>query len=188
MCILNEIKMWSDVWGPILVAIVTLVGVYVAYRALRSQIQSSKETLNALEKQIEFSNKSLSINLTLEFEKKFNDDKFEELRKKANESIRNKTFSDVDGVLDFFETLALLVKNNAVDEEIVWHTFFWWIRGYWVTTKDYILKEQEKDPSVWEDLNYLFKKITAIEKNKNPNFSEELSEEELDDFINEFKE
>jgi hypothetical protein len=188
MCILNEIKIWSDVWGPVLAAVVTLVGVMVAYLALRRQILSSKETLDALKMQIELSNKSLNINLTLELEKRFNDDKFRELRKKAHESIRNKKFDAVDEVLDFFETVALLVKRNAVDEEIVWHTFFWWIRGYWVTTENYILEKQEKEPSVWEDLRNLYNKLVAIEKDKNPTFSEKLTEDELDEFLNEFEE
>lgn len=180
-------KEWAPLWGPILTAVVAGFGVFIAYRALRRQIEHSNASLDALKEQIEFSRNSLNINLTLQLDKQFNDPQFMVLRKKAIQSIKDKKYGDVDEILDFFETVSLLVKRKALDVEIVWHTFFWWFHRYYKATQGYILKMQVTEPTIWEDLKYLYDQLLTMEKSRNPNFSEELSEADLEEFI-EFEE
>lgn len=60
-------------------------------------------------------------------------------------------FLEAEPILDFFETMALLQRRKALDEEMVWHTFSYWIDRYYEATKDYIQIRQKDDPFVWED-------------------------------------
>jgi hypothetical protein len=59
---------------------------------------------------------------------------------------------EAEPILDFFETMALLLRRGALDKEIVWHTFFYWIDHYYEATKDAIELRQTADPLVWNDL------------------------------------
>ncbi len=54
--------------------------------------------------------------------------------------------------LDFFETMALLLRRGALDREIVCHTFFYWIDHYYQAAKPAIDQRQLADPLVWKDL------------------------------------
>jgi hypothetical protein len=58
---------------------------------------------------------------------------------------------EAEPILDFFETMALLQRRNALDKEMVWHTFFYWIDHYYEATKDLIKIRQKVDPLVWND-------------------------------------
>ncbi len=59
---------------------------------------------------------------------------------------------EAEPILDFFETMALLLRRKALDEEIVWHTFFYWIDHYYDAAKEAIALRQQRDPLVWKDL------------------------------------
>ncbi len=59
---------------------------------------------------------------------------------------------EAERLLDFFETMALLLKRGALDPEMVWHTFFYWINHYYQALEPYILERQKKDPLLWQDL------------------------------------
>ncbi|MGH9595805.1 MAG: DUF4760 domain-containing protein [Edaphobacter sp.] len=59
---------------------------------------------------------------------------------------------EAEPILDFFETMALLQRRKALDKEMVWHTFFYWIDHYYEATKDSIANRQSADPLVWKDL------------------------------------
>ena len=58
---------------------------------------------------------------------------------------------EAEPILDFFETMALLQRRRALDKEMVWHTFFYWIDHYYEATKDTIKARQQLDPLVWKD-------------------------------------
>jgi hypothetical protein len=71
--------------------------------------------------------------------------------KAASDLLTGKSL-EAEPILDFFETMALLERRGALDKEIVWHTFFYWIDHYYEATKDLIAKRQKNDPLVWKDL------------------------------------
>ncbi len=84
----------------------------------------------------------------------------------ASELINNKPGTNLDDVLDFLDTIGLLVRRGALDEEMVWHTFFYWIFGYWHAAKAHIEREREKNPLVWNYLPDLYNRVLAFEKKK----------------------
>ncbi len=60
--------------------------------------------------------------------------------------------SEAEPILDFFETMALLLRRGALDKEIVWHTFFYWIDHYYAAACEHIEQRQVAEPLVWKDL------------------------------------
>ncbi len=58
---------------------------------------------------------------------------------------------EAEPILDFFETMALLQRRKALDKELVWRTFFYWIDHYYEATKASIAVRQQSDPLVWKD-------------------------------------
>jgi hypothetical protein len=86
--------------------------------------------------------------------------------KKANVQEEN-----ADEVLDFFETMGLMVKRGALDTEIVWHTFLYWIDGYWNAAREYRARKQQGHPTAWQDFSQLRAQVLAIEKRKNPGYA-----------------
>src|SRR5262249_41857473 len=77
---------------------------------------------------------------------------------------------DADEVLDFFATMGLMAKRGALDTEMVWHTFFYWIDGYWNAAREYMARTQQEHPTAWQDFTQLRAQVLALEKRKNPGY------------------
>jgi hypothetical protein len=65
---------------------------------------------------------------------------------------------EAEPILDFFETMALLLRRGALDPEMVFHTFFYWLNHYYQALKPAILERQKTEPLVWQDLTALVAK------------------------------
>ncbi len=72
--------------------------------------------------------------------------------------------SDSDDVLDFFEVLGILVKRKALDPYFVWHFFFYWLNAYASAAAEYITTIRHDDPTIWQDLSYLRRRLRTIER------------------------
>jgi hypothetical protein len=72
-------------------------------------------------------------------------------------------FSEAEDILDFFETIALLVRKGALDCYMVWHTFDYWISRYYEATKKHILLRQQTEPQVWQDFCDLVQRMRRQE-------------------------
>lgn len=81
---------------------------------------------------------------------KFDDEKMLTLRHKAALSIRDfrqgkgNVSKDVENVLDFFETIGMLSKRGVIDNEIVWHSFHHWLRGYYWSRKILLINAERR--------------------------------------------
>jgi len=63
--------------------------------------------------------------------------------------------------------MALLMRRGALDKEMVWHTFFYWIDHYYEATKDWIVQRQtDDDPLVWKDLVSLVATLRKFQSEK----------------------
>jgi hypothetical protein len=73
---------------------------------------------------------------------------------------------DTEDVLDFFETVALLVRKKAIDKKFAWHSFFYWLNGYRSLCKDYIDSAQGApgESPRWKDILWLHKKLLKVER------------------------
>ena len=75
-------------------------------------------------------------------------------------------FVEMEDILDFFETIAMLTRKRALNLYMVWHTFDYWIERYYGVAKSYIHERQKRDPGVWEDLSWLVPKLEKLNAKK----------------------
>lgn len=130
---------------------------------------------------------ALGIDLLLRLDQYFNSERMIKLRRTAAQSVLDGTYKNVDEVLDFLETIGLLIYHGALDKEMVWHIFSPWVIGYCQGAEEYINTERQEDDTVWSNCLDLYKRILAIEK-KALHRSEnkvKLSKENLEKFLHE---
>src|SRR5919108_1005734 len=111
---------------------------------------------------------ALGVDVLLKHEDRFNNgaDMLRARPLAAEALLRHEYNEGVDDVLDFFETIAILTRKRALNKELVWHTFFNWIDGYYQAAERYIKTEQREERATWEDLRWLCKKLCKFEKRK----------------------
>jgi len=85
---------------------------------------------------------------------------------------------EAEPILDFFETMALLLRRGALDEEMVRHTFFYWIDHYYQALEPYIAERQRTEPLGWQNLTDMQKRLqknkaSALKLKALPKFSDE---------------
>jgi hypothetical protein len=131
-----------------------------------------------------------SVQLVLEFEKRFNSLSFEFKRQQAATSILAKA-TDMGGaepIFDLFETIGYLVRKGAIAEDIAWNVFYYWVHGYWTVGKMHIQQRRgyEKDVDLWSNFEYLHKRLLAIQRRTaNRSEPETMIETDKDIFLNE---
>jgi hypothetical protein len=161
--------------APWIAIVVSIIAIIVSIIALLAQLKRSRF--------------SQSVDLILKLEERFSDSKaMKEKRQLAGEALRSNPSSpssDIEDVLDFFETLGLLVRRKALDEEMVWNTFYHWLHRYWLLCEPYITEKRRTKLTLWGDYVNLEKRIVAIEWEKTKSRDDiDLSKQELDEFIN----
>ena len=164
----------------LLLNIAPALGVLVAAIALYYQILRSRFSMN--------------LDLVLKLDERFNAADFKNIRSKASSLLLTKRTKNnlkrAEDVFDFFETLGYMVKHKALDKNIVWHTFYYWVHGYWSIGKDYILssRQEESDKSIWEDFEWLHNELLKIERVKGKKSECELiCQEKIIEFLKDEK-
>ena len=122
-------------WLPV---IVSSLGIIIALSAFIWQVRRARF--------------NQSIDLLFRLENDFFGPAKKLQRVKASRGLLSGHALEAEPLLDFFETMALLLRRGALDKEIVWHTFFYWIDSYFEATKVFIADRQKVDPLVWKDL------------------------------------
>ena len=84
-------------------------------------------------------------------------------RVKASRDLLRGEVLEAEPILDFFETVALLLRRGALDREIVKHTFFYWIDHYYQATQTFITARQQVNPLIWKDLTHLVTKLREMQ-------------------------
>jgi hypothetical protein len=145
----------------------------------------NKRQLNINNEQLKLNNLALSVDLVIRLEKRFDDDLITQRRAAAHalENLTEENESDIEPILDFFETLGLLTRRKALDEEFVWSYFFYWFYGYWRVSKDIVKKQRKKWKTRYQDLVWLEYVLMNLERQKRG----ELDESEWEYFIEEEK-
>jgi len=78
-------------------------------------------------------------------------------------------FPDAERLLDFFETIGLLVRRDYLDANDVWNMFGIWMFGVYATFRDDIEQMQKDDATYYEDFCNLLTRLTAIERDRGQN-------------------
>ena len=77
-------------------------------------------------------------------------------------------------MFDFFDTVGLFVRLGALGEDIAYSMFFHWINLYWRAGKRYIGGKQKEVSQVWKDFEWLFERVSEVERKRHPD-SEDLT-------------
>jgi hypothetical protein len=133
-------------------AVAALAGVAAAVAAIAALVAESRRSRFAQ-----------AVELLLRFEDRFASPDFLTTRRRAAEGLATGKPSEVDDVLDFFETIGMLVQKKALDKEMVWSSFAYWLLRYTAAARKYISESRSADPAVWRNLVYLRNIVDAIE-------------------------
>ena len=106
---------------------------------------------------------SQSVDLLFRLENDFFGSGKRSQRARAARDLENGKPLEAEPILDFFETMALLLRKKALDPEMVWHTFFYWIDNYYEVLLPYIAERQTREPLVWQNFLALVKTVRAIQ-------------------------
>ena len=71
---------------------------------------------------------------------------------------------NVQGVLDFFETIGLLVRRKTLDAEMVFNMFSYWLHGYWLYARTGIEQQRTRFPARYSDLVWLCSRLENFER------------------------
>ena len=127
-----------------------------------------------------------SIDLLFRLENDFFGSSKRQQRVRAAQDLLHDKVLEAEPILDFFETMALLLRRGALDEELVAHTFFYWINHYYAACEQFIALRQKKNPLVWKDLTKLVATLRALQtKQLAPARYESPTPDEVASFLNE---
>jgi hypothetical protein len=148
-------------------ALAASAAVWVSWRGIAKQNEQAK----ASRKDFKL---SLAADLSMKLDDRFNPEDFRRVRSDAARALlSNQNLVDAEDVFDFFETVGLLVRTGALTNDLAYNFFFHWINLYWVAGQGHIQEKRKVSRSLWEDFEYVYKKVREIETKKDAN-SEDL--------------
>ena len=161
--------------------VATWVGVCITYRSMVNQNKTAQDIANTAR----FTSR---IDMEYKLENEFTGNTRKIQRKELAQKLINKSPHDDihDDVMDFFDMVGTLLRRNALDEELVYTGFGFYIIKWWDETKNYILKErnnQGNDITLYEDFEELYNKMILFEMKKRGISREEIELETNDKFL-----
>jgi hypothetical protein len=133
--------------------------------------------------QTSLSRMTMGADLIMRLNDQFEDKEFQRTRSDAAIAIRRLTPQNkgrVEDVFDFFDTIGILVRRGALDKELAWSRFFYWLHGYHRWAKPFLDEQRKAFPNRYADFVWLHSKLAKIEVSKEP-----MNEVEWDDFLDE---
>ncbi len=109
-----------------------------------------------------------------------------DVRSNAAAALRaRKPSADVASILDFFDEIVILVHRGALDEGLTALHFYWPLANYWAATNEYIKQAQSEEPSAWNDIGTLVKRLGALEaeRRRRPISEVQPTPEEVQQFL-----
>ena len=116
-----------------------------------------------------------NVDLIIDFDKRFESEEMRRKRKLTGEflsqpqrpSTKDPKWSEVDDVIDFFETLGTCVRTGHINVELAYRFFYYWLGRYWLACETYINEARETVPQQWDDAEWLYKKLRAYDVKRN---------------------
>jgi hypothetical protein len=119
--------------------------------------------------QLKQSRFALGVDIILKLEAAFDAPDMIDARIQAVTALKaDPNAADVEAVLDFFETVGVLLRRNAIDGEITWSSFSYWVLRYAALARDSIeaRRKAESDDTYYEEFDFLVKEMTSLEIKK----------------------
>jgi len=176
----NNCNCFEIIWVP-LTAIASWALVIVTWYMIRKQVKLGKDDLK-VRLQVDFDDKFEGHNMTIE------------RKRLAEQLLANATHDDIkEPIINFFESLGLLLRKNYLDSEMIWSSFAFYIIRWWAACKDYIIEErkrQNNDDTIFSEFEFLVDEMYKVEMKKRAlsRIKLEPSRDEIIQFLNEEKE
>jgi len=135
-------------WAVAIATVLTLV-------YLRSQIKGAREVSGA----------EFLLRLNDRYNSKEMVKNRRDLAKVLAEGMRKEPPS---AVLDFFETVGLLMREELLKVELVWQYFGWPTLHYWQAVKKWVneFRQQERDQTIYAEFEYLSGEMMKVEQRR----------------------
>jgi type II secretory pathway pseudopilin PulG len=152
-------------------------------RSTQQQLRAAQQQVQAAQQQNQAMQFGLSVATLEHLEDEFESPRMWKTRREAAAALlRHQETRAVDDVLDFFETVALLVHRDALDPKMVWNTFYYWIDGYLRSSDPVTVQERRQHPVEWKELDALREQLERIESEKG-GARQATSPDELHEFL-----
>lgn len=165
---------WGIMWEAI-TAISTCVLVVITWWAFWRQLGVAREQMR--------------VEIQLKQEDRFDSEPMVQARSSlAGLLLRRAPHEEMqEDVMNFFETLGMLLRRRYLDSEMAWADFSFYALRWWSACKDYVREERTRkgnDATLFEDFQYLVDALYVIEQAKLHKSRADL--EPSADSINEF--
>jgi hypothetical protein len=159
-------------WAQVVVLIVTARFVWRYLReterlrtAAQEQVEASQRQVTASYEQLRAVREQNKVQHLVRFIEQFESEPMATYRKLTAEKRHRGTAypPEAQRILDFFETIGLLVKREYLDVLDVWACFSYWMFNVYADFREDIAQEQKDDPSYYEDFVALVERLRKVE-------------------------
>ena len=106
----------------------------------------------------------------------------------AEKRVRGISYpTEAQNILNFFETIGLLVRREYLDVDDVWSSFAYWMFNVYADFREDIEQEQRDDPSYYQDFCALIERLRKVEIEEGGRDDHPSKEEILDFWRDEAK-
>jgi hypothetical protein len=120
-------------------------------------------TIHLVRRQISLGERDLYIRMQLQLDEKFNSTRIIKARKKIADSLLNNNPDPWETVMEFFESIGLLLRKKYLDPDMIWATFSYYIIYWWEASREFIEQKQNQDATMYTDFKLLVNKMYEIE-------------------------
>jgi len=168
-------RMSADAWAAIFGGIPAVFTVVLAVTAVCALVYAIKQLRQARD--------SERVQHLLRFVEQFDTPPFADIRRSlaAKRLQGDDDPPELENILDFFETIGLLVRRDFLDAHDVWCSFSYWIFSVFSDFRDFVEQEQKDDPTYYRDFTSLVERLREIEKSEHGT-SDRPSKEEIEEF------
>ena len=119
-----------------------------------------------------------SLDILLRLEAKYDSERMKELRRRAAGGfLEGRLVDEAYYVLDFFEEAGLLLSKNAIDEDILFESFYHSILAYWFTARKHILELRRENKELYDHFELLAQREVAYAMKKTGDHTTKLQDE-----------
>ena len=162
----------------LLTSIATVLGVLVALMAIIIQMRQNRI--------------ALGVTLIRDMEKQFDDTEFKRIRLEVAMRLYFRKEAEplpLSGeiIMDFFDGMGIYQCKGAIDKEITWVMFYYWLGHYWQLLKKQAdtFEAQHSGVEYYKNFRLLYHDMTIFgrKKRKMPPENEYFTKERLENFL-----
>lgn len=161
-------------WAAVIAVLIAVMGIWLEAR--RTAISRGVDTL--MKYSSEFSSPEF-----LERRVRFARMLKRKMSGKFNPRQENEFMAMATYFLDHYEVIGFLLRKKILDNQLVYVYYSYTLFGYWRFLKEIIHTCQVDDPTLWEDVEWMYMEFVRLYKKRIPNAVIEFDDEKIWKFI-----